>query len=95
MDETELKGRLAQLHDLLARRGSPSPSSTRPSACDSRSDDDLRVAAEAGLALVESQRELQAKLDTAERTREGLLERLAGSVRENAQLDKARLAGCL
>lgn len=91
--------RLSELQALLARRA-PSPS-----AGDSRgSCDDLRMsvllavnrradparAAEIGTALVESQRELTAKLEAAERTREGLLERLAGSVRENAQLDKVR-----
>ena len=85
MDSAELNARrLAQLHDVLARRGPASHSSPRE-------DDDLRIAAEAGIALVSAQAELQAKLDTAERTREGLLERLAGSVRENAQLEKVRL----
>lgn len=51
---------------------------------------DLRLSAEIGQALVDEQKTLQAKLDAAEKAREGLLEKLAGSVRETVQLDKVR-----
>lgn len=51
---------------------------------------DLRLSAEVGQALLEEQKDLQEKLRQADHAKNELLDRLAFSVRENAQLTKVR-----
>ena len=82
--------RLASFATLIAERRLSGAVTEDPLADIARLERDLELCAEVGKALLESQRELKDKLTAADSARDVLLDRLAASYRDNAQLERVR-----
>lgn len=84
-------GALDSFEERIARRRAPSTTSLWASEESSRVaalEEDLRLSAELGQALVAENSELKDRLQAADAARDQLLDRLAASYRDNAALEK-------